>query len=75
VLEPRSNTMKLGVMKDQLPASLTQADKVFCYAANLGWDAAGALAPLGERGRGSSRIWIGWWRRWPRRHRPATMCS
>ncbi len=49
VLEPRSNTMKLGVMKAQLPASLAEADLVFCYGANLGWDAAEALAPLGER--------------------------
>jgi UDP-N-acetylmuramate: L-alanyl-gamma-D-glutamyl-meso-diaminopimelate ligase len=46
VLEPRSNTMKLGVMKDALPASLADADKVFCYGANLGWDAAQALAPI-----------------------------
>ena len=49
VLEPRSNTMKLGVMKDALPASLKDADLVFCYAGNLGWDAKGALAPLGAR--------------------------
>ena len=49
VLEPRSNTMKLGVMKDQLPASLEQADKVFCYAANLGWDARGALEPIAAK--------------------------
>jgi len=49
VLEPRSNTMKLGVMKALLPASLTDADRVFCYAANLGWDAAEVLAPLGEK--------------------------
>jgi UDP-N-acetylmuramate: L-alanyl-gamma-D-glutamyl-meso-diaminopimelate ligase len=49
VLEPRSNTMKLGVMKDRLPESLAAADKVFCYAGNLGWDAAGALAPLGDK--------------------------
>ncbi|CAL93485.1 UDP-N-acetylmuramate:L-alanyl-gamma-D-glutamyl-meso-diaminopimelate ligase [Azoarcus olearius] len=49
VLEPRSNTMKLGVMKAQLPGSLAQADAVFCYAGGLGWDAAAALAPLGER--------------------------
>jgi UDP-N-acetylmuramate: L-alanyl-gamma-D-glutamyl-meso-diaminopimelate ligase len=49
VLEPRSNTMKLGVMKDALPASLKQADLTFCYAGNLGWDARGALAPLGEK--------------------------
>ena len=49
VLEPRSNTMKLGVMKAQLPASLSDADRVYCYAANLGWNAAEALAPLGEK--------------------------
>ncbi len=49
VLEPRSNTMKLGVMKDALPASLKDADQVFCYGANLGWDAAAALAPLGGK--------------------------
>jgi UDP-N-acetylmuramate: L-alanyl-gamma-D-glutamyl-meso-diaminopimelate ligase len=49
VLEPRSNTMKLGVMKDALPGSLKDADLVFCYAGNLGWDARGALAPLGDR--------------------------
>jgi UDP-N-acetylmuramate: L-alanyl-gamma-D-glutamyl-meso-diaminopimelate ligase len=49
VLEPRSNTMKLGVMKAQLPASLAEADLAFCHAANLGWDAAEALAPMGER--------------------------
>ncbi|MDR2836967.1 MAG: UDP-N-acetylmuramate:L-alanyl-gamma-D-glutamyl-meso-diaminopimelate ligase [Azonexus sp.] len=49
VLEPRSNTMKLGAMKSQLPDSLSAADAVYCYAANLGWDAAAALAPLGER--------------------------
>jgi len=49
VLEPRSNTMKLGVMKDALPASLKDADAVYCYSANLGWDAAAALAPLGSK--------------------------
>jgi len=49
VLEPRSNTMKLGVMKDQLPASLAEVDLAFCYGANLGWDAAAALAPMGGR--------------------------
>jgi UDP-N-acetylmuramate: L-alanyl-gamma-D-glutamyl-meso-diaminopimelate ligase len=49
VLEPRSNTMKLGVMKNALPASLKEADQVFCYGANLGWDAANALAPLGNK--------------------------
>jgi UDP-N-acetylmuramate: L-alanyl-gamma-D-glutamyl-meso-diaminopimelate ligase len=51
VLEPRSNTMKLGVMNAQLPGSLAEADAVFCYANNLGWDATAALAPLGDRVR------------------------
>ena len=49
VLEPRSNTMKLGVMKNALPASLKQADLVFCYGANLGWDAKEALAPIAAK--------------------------
>ncbi|MBK5104383.1 MAG: UDP-N-acetylmuramate:L-alanyl-gamma-D-glutamyl-meso-diaminopimelate ligase [Burkholderiales bacterium] len=49
VLEPRSNTMKLGVMKDALPGSLAEADLVYCYSANLGWNPAGALAPLGAK--------------------------
>ena len=51
VLEPRSNTMKLGIMKAQLPQSLTAADRVYCLDANLGWDAADALSPLGSRAR------------------------
>jgi UDP-N-acetylmuramate: L-alanyl-gamma-D-glutamyl-meso-diaminopimelate ligase len=49
VLEPRSNTMKLGVMKNALPASLDEADLVFCYGANLGWDATEALAPIKDK--------------------------
>jgi len=49
VLEPRSNTMKRGTLKAQLPASLALADRVFCYAANLGWDAAAILAPTGAQ--------------------------
>ena len=49
VLEPRSNTMKLGVRKAALPASLKDADAVFCYGANLGWDAGAALAALGSK--------------------------
>jgi len=49
VLEPRSNTMKLGVMKNALSGSLAEADLIFCYNANLGWNAAEALAPLGAR--------------------------
>jgi UDP-N-acetylmuramate: L-alanyl-gamma-D-glutamyl-meso-diaminopimelate ligase len=49
VLEPRSNTMKLGAMKALLPGSLAEADYVFCYAKGLGWDPREALAPLGYR--------------------------
>jgi UDP-N-acetylmuramate: L-alanyl-gamma-D-glutamyl-meso-diaminopimelate ligase len=55
VLEPRSNTMKLGTMKEALPDSLKAADLVFGYGARgegreaLGWDLAAALAPLGQK--------------------------
>jgi UDP-N-acetylmuramate: L-alanyl-gamma-D-glutamyl-meso-diaminopimelate ligase len=49
VLEPRSNTMKLGTMKAALVPSLAAADLVFCYAPNLGWNPADALKALGER--------------------------
>lgn len=41
--------MKLGSMKALLPESLQEADEVWCYAHNLGWDAAEALAPLGHK--------------------------
>jgi UDP-N-acetylmuramate: L-alanyl-gamma-D-glutamyl-meso-diaminopimelate ligase len=49
LFEPRSNTMKLGTMKAQLPWSLEQADLAFCHSGGLGWDAEAALAPMGER--------------------------
>lgn len=54
VLEPRSNTMKLGSMKQALPDSLAQADLVFAYSASsgkdvVGWNLAETLAPLGEK--------------------------
>ncbi len=57
VLEPRSNTMKLGTMKDALPGSLSAADLVFGFGAKgegkdaLGWDLGAALAPLGDKAR------------------------
>jgi UDP-N-acetylmuramate: L-alanyl-gamma-D-glutamyl-meso-diaminopimelate ligase len=49
VLEPRSNTMKLGAMKDALPGSLKDADLVFGFGSQqaLGWSLADALKPLG----------------------------
>lgn len=46
VFEPRSNTMKLGVMRAALPGSLKQADTVFCFTGGLGWDAQETLAGL-----------------------------
>ena len=49
VFEPRSNTMKLGTMKSQLPWSLEQADIAFCHTAGLDWDAAEALKSMGAR--------------------------
>ncbi len=49
VFEPRSNTMKLGTMKAQLPWSLEGADLAFCYSAGLDWDASAALSSMGER--------------------------
>ncbi|MBL8511969.1 MAG: UDP-N-acetylmuramate:L-alanyl-gamma-D-glutamyl-meso-diaminopimelate ligase [Betaproteobacteria bacterium] len=49
VLEPRSNTMKLGAMRDALPGSLAQADKAFIYAHQLGWDAQATFAPMADK--------------------------
>ncbi|HEY9280293.1 MAG TPA: UDP-N-acetylmuramate:L-alanyl-gamma-D-glutamyl-meso-diaminopimelate ligase [Eoetvoesiella sp.] len=54
VIEPRSNTMKLGTMAAKLPAVLKQADLVFCFGQSsgkhaLGWDPEQVLAPLGKR--------------------------
>ncbi len=54
VLEPRSNTMKMGAVKQALPGSLQEADCIFAYGAKtgkdaLGWDLAATLAPLGAR--------------------------
>jgi len=38
IIEPRSNTMKLGKMKDDLLKSLKEADIIFCFSKNLSWD-------------------------------------
>ncbi|MGL4996229.1 MAG: UDP-N-acetylmuramate:L-alanyl-gamma-D-glutamyl-meso-diaminopimelate ligase [Deefgea sp.] len=56
VLEPRSNTMKLGTMKAALAGSLLEADLVFCYGANLGWDPAEALAELGDKAQSFTQL-------------------
>jgi UDP-N-acetylmuramate: L-alanyl-gamma-D-glutamyl-meso-diaminopimelate ligase len=49
VFEPRSNTMKLGAMKAQLPWSLAAADLAFCHSGGLDWDAEDVLTPMGAR--------------------------
>ena len=49
VFEPRSNTMKLGTMRAQLPWALEDCDLAFCHAGGLDWDPAQALHTLGER--------------------------
>ena len=49
VFEPRSNTMKLGAMKAQLPWCLADANLVFCHAGGLDWDPREALASMGDR--------------------------
>jgi UDP-N-acetylmuramate: L-alanyl-gamma-D-glutamyl-meso-diaminopimelate ligase len=56
VFEPRSNTMKLGAMKSQLPWSLEQTDLAFCHTAGLDWDAAEALASMGTRAQTADNI-------------------
>jgi UDP-N-acetylmuramate: L-alanyl-gamma-D-glutamyl-meso-diaminopimelate ligase len=56
IFEPRSNTMKLGTIKAQLPWSLEQADLAFCHAGGLGWEPRQALAPMGERARTADTI-------------------
>jgi UDP-N-acetylmuramate: L-alanyl-gamma-D-glutamyl-meso-diaminopimelate ligase len=51
VFEPRSNTLKQGVLKEALPGSFAAADKVYVHSAGLAWDAAAVFAPLGARAR------------------------
>jgi len=57
VLEPRSNTMRMGVHRESLAASLAGADEVWLYTpADLGWDAGAVLAALGGRGHGRGDV-------------------
>ena len=51
VFEPRSNTLKKGVLKEALPGSFAGADRVYVYTAGLPWDAASVFASLGARVR------------------------
>lgn len=57
VLEPRSNTMRMGVHRDELAGALAGADEVWLYTpADLGWDAGAVLAALGGRGHGRGDV-------------------
>ena len=56
VFEPRSNTLKRGVLKEALPGSFGGADKVYVYEAGLSWSAAATFAPLGARVRCESDL-------------------
>jgi UDP-N-acetylmuramate: L-alanyl-gamma-D-glutamyl-meso-diaminopimelate ligase len=56
IFEPRSNTMKLGTMKAQLPWSLEEADLAFCHSGGLDWDATSALLPMGSSAKVGANI-------------------
>ena len=57
VLEPRSNTMRMGVHRDTLAGSLAAADEVLLYApADLGWDIGGVTAQLGAKARSYTSV-------------------
>lgn len=57
VLEPRSNTMRMGVHRDSLAGSLAGADEVWLYTpADLGWDATPILDELRGRGHGRGDV-------------------
>jgi UDP-N-acetylmuramate: L-alanyl-gamma-D-glutamyl-meso-diaminopimelate ligase len=59
VLEPRSNTMRMGLHRDSLAASLAGADEAWLYTpADLGWDAGDVLAQLGNRGHGRNDVGV-----------------
>ncbi len=56
VLEPRSNTMRMGAMKDELANCLMPADLVYCYTHNVDWDAESALRPIADKVRLNTNI-------------------
>src|SRR5262249_56645807 len=49
ILEPRSNTMKTGMLKDRLAGSLAASDPVSSYSAGLTWDSGAVLPPPSAR--------------------------
>ncbi len=57
IVEPRSNTMRLGTHQDRLAAALEAADRAFLLApADLDWSVIDALRPLGERAATAAEI-------------------
>jgi len=57
VLEPRSNTMRMGVHRTALAASLSKADEVWLYSPpDLGWDIGEVVRSLGPRAQQASGI-------------------
>jgi UDP-N-acetylmuramate: L-alanyl-gamma-D-glutamyl-meso-diaminopimelate ligase len=57
VLEPRSNTMKMGVHRSTLGPSLAAADEVWLYTPpDLGWDASAIISSIGKRGHSSDDV-------------------
>jgi UDP-N-acetylmuramate: L-alanyl-gamma-D-glutamyl-meso-diaminopimelate ligase len=57
VLEPRSNTMKLGSHRDAIAGSLSHSDRVWMYQGPaVKWDVAGAVESLGDKARVSTDI-------------------
>ena len=57
VLEPRSNTMRMGVHREALAGSLAGADEAWLYIpADLGWDVGPVLEALGARGHGRGEV-------------------
>ena len=56
VFEPRSNTMKLGTMKAQLPWALEEADLAFGLQGDYGWSVSDALAPLAAQAQTAETV-------------------
>jgi UDP-N-acetylmuramate: L-alanyl-gamma-D-glutamyl-meso-diaminopimelate ligase len=57
VMEPRSNTMRMGVHRDTLAPAFAGADRLFVLGGkDLGWDAGAALAPLGPKASVSANV-------------------
>jgi UDP-N-acetylmuramate: L-alanyl-gamma-D-glutamyl-meso-diaminopimelate ligase len=57
VMEPRSNTMRMGVHRDTLANAFGGADRIFVLGGeDLGWDAGAALAPLGAKATVSASV-------------------